>query len=876
MGYRLTNNTYFKRVKDDIDDAIDVEIGDSTSTSFRPHLKLNRWDGEVGFSIEFPSALSGATRTVDDVNEIITWKRGDYTLKWYPHQDLVKHPDGAFEFEIILGKKPPTNKFTLNFESKGLEAFYQPPLNQEPMPEGGVLATETDIFDIDGNVIAHRPPEIVGSYAIYYKDPPKNVVGGKKYRTGKAFHIERPQLTDANGDVSWATMDLNGQAKTLTITADATWLANAVYPVIVDPTFGYSSVGATNSSVNANGIYFSKYTTAEAGTLSKITAHIKHDMGTGQRWQTALYSISGTTATWICNSATGYSTTTFAWVDFPQTGDFGIGDYLLAENASSETTPTRMMAYDSIASSAAFKSQTFGTWAASYTSVSFGVSRRYSIYATYATGGTNGSVTSVVSTSPASMPIPVVTGEIGAVDVSLTSVSTNADASAIISVISGTASVTGVVGSTSAISIIPTITANANITEVLSNSSALMPSPVITGTTVINVGVTSVVSTANSSGIIPTLTASANVTDIVTNSSAIMPISTLSGTSNVSVIVGTSVTNGIVSVISGNASIIGIVTNANASTVVPVASGIINSNIISVSAVANAIGLSPAISGIRNASITSIVAVSNASNISPTVSGIRNSEIISVSTDASALITSPVVSGIRNASVVSVVATSVASSGDHAAYGLESSNVLAVRTIASASGITPTVSGIQNISIVSVSTNANALSLDPIVSVSNGTTVISVVATASASSASSVITGIRNIGINSVVSNANALLIVPAVSSSIIVSVTVNSPVSSVNASGLLPNISGNAIVNDITGLLISNGISPIIYADANIFGIAGTANALGIATGTNDLPLEYLRLVVFINLAIKHNINLNQNLGNTRISRKERRNVFV
>jgi hypothetical protein len=638
VPFEFTNNTYRKRLKEDVLDSIDVEIGDINSASFKPHLKLKRWDGEVGFSVEFPSALSGASRTVDDANDTIAWKRGDYTLIWYPHRDLVKHPEGAFEFEIHLGKKPPTNKFVLNFESQGLEAFYQPPLDEEPLPPGGVFATETDVYDIDGNTIAHRPLEIVGSYAIYYKDPPHNVVGGKKYRTGKAFHIERPQLTDFNGDTSWATMNLDGQAKTLTITADATWLANAVYPVIVDPTFGYTSVGASNLRPSNNMAYLLKATSSEDGTVTKLTTYLSKASANGVI-RTGIYGWNGTTATHITHSSTvlTITSTTPTWYDYPQTTSVTAGTAILLCVVGTESAN---IYYDTgFASGSRYAQTNVYNWPATITNFDVGTSK-FSMYATYdaASSGTdatvtavtatssaegiaptvsgtqNPTVTAVVATASASMPVPTVTGG-SVVDATVTAVVATATASGIAATITAGATVTGVVGSATAVGVAPTLSANATLIGVVGTSDANGIAPSISGGAIV-VGVTG---TASASSPAPILSAGATVTGVTGTSSASAPAPSLSAGVTITAVVGTATASAPVPLVSAgiNAVVTAVVGTATAAGIAPSLS--LGVTITGVAGPATTAGIAPVLSG--SATVTATPGRSSASSPVPAVSG---------------------------------------------------------------------------------------------------------------------------------------------------------------------------------------------------------------------------------------------------------------
>jgi hypothetical protein len=59
---------------------------------------------------------------------------------------------------------------------------------------------------------------------------------------------------DANGDWTWGTLEKRNPAIILRKIIPAAWLDTAVYPVIVDATFGYESIGATKLQMSANTI----------------------------------------------------------------------------------------------------------------------------------------------------------------------------------------------------------------------------------------------------------------------------------------------------------------------------------------------------------------------------------------------------------------------------------------------------------------------------------------------------------------------------------------------------------------------------------------------------------------------------------------------
>ena len=121
--------------------------------------------------------------------------------------------DGAFEYDCILNKEPESNVISLMME--GAENF--------------------DFF---------RQPDFVpddflkGSYAVYKK----NTLLGEG--TGKLCHIHRPEIIDARGRRCWGELSVVGNE--LRITVPEQFLSEAVYPVIVDPTVGTTTVGSQN------------------------------------------------------------------------------------------------------------------------------------------------------------------------------------------------------------------------------------------------------------------------------------------------------------------------------------------------------------------------------------------------------------------------------------------------------------------------------------------------------------------------------------------------------------------------------------------------------------------------------------------------------
>jgi hypothetical protein len=270
----------------------EAEIGDFKTKEFKPHAKLKRWEGESSFSIEFPESkvpdnkksvdLSAVTNRVEwDSPELyaLFYKKGTEQVNKQDAQGRTRtftiNENGGLEFELVLKDIPVSNVISFPIESEGLKFYYQGLPTEQELAAG-----------------VTRPDEIIGSYAVYHESK-----RGGKYMAGKAFHIYRPKIIAADGNWTWGQLkieeiasspsaprndvtsviasevepsqarvilrsdsdegskDLDSSSldrlgtqndRVLTITIDRDWLDNAAYPVIVDPTFGYDTQGASS------------------------------------------------------------------------------------------------------------------------------------------------------------------------------------------------------------------------------------------------------------------------------------------------------------------------------------------------------------------------------------------------------------------------------------------------------------------------------------------------------------------------------------------------------------------------------------------------------------------------------------------------------
>ncbi|MGV8168983.1 MAG: LamG-like jellyroll fold domain-containing protein [Candidatus Nanoarchaeia archaeon] len=240
-------------------------------------------------------------------------------------EDRYLKEENNFEYEVTLKEKPTSNVLEFDINTKGLDFYYQPELTAEEKAKGEV-----------------RPPEVIGSYAVYYDEERAN----NEYKTGKAFHIFRPRIIDNNNSWTWGELSIDERKGVLSIEIPSSWLEDASYPVIVDPTFGYTGAGASYMTINVSNVtgnatyYGTVFSTNDNATINLYTAYTQALGGKGggeKNVQGYIYSNqslemlpNGISNKFYSNSSTG-----LAWVsvNFDNNPDFNQGEYILFTKA---------------------------------------------------------------------------------------------------------------------------------------------------------------------------------------------------------------------------------------------------------------------------------------------------------------------------------------------------------------------------------------------------------------------------------------------------------------------------------------------------------------------------------------------------------------
>ena len=176
---------------------VTVELGKD-----KPAWGLRRWVGDEGLWFVPPGDEGYSLR--GDKRRLV------YKGQQRSHRFTILD-DCAFEYDCILEKEPEKNVITLFLEGAEKYDFFRQP---DFVPD----------------------PFLKGSYAVYKKD---TLIGEG---TGKLCHIHRPEIIDALGRRCWGDLSVIGNR--LFITIPESWLTEAKYPVVVDPTIGTTTVGS--------------------------------------------------------------------------------------------------------------------------------------------------------------------------------------------------------------------------------------------------------------------------------------------------------------------------------------------------------------------------------------------------------------------------------------------------------------------------------------------------------------------------------------------------------------------------------------------------------------------------------------------------------
>lgn len=327
-----------------------------------PAVTLSKWDGETGITVKYDKVKAIGERAF--LTNRVEWKGNKEEVHAYPIQAKAGMEDGGFEIEVILNEKPDTNVFDFKIENaENLDFFYQPALTQQEIDRG-----------------ASRPENVIGSYAVYHKDKANHLTGSTNYATGKVYHIYRPKIIDNSGTEVWGELSYSNGV--LTVTVPQGFLDVANYPVRVDPTFGYTSQGASNIALGGSSSDTSTAMqgTAVTGSVTSLSGYFRVSSISAHSYQLRLLNeslgVPGGTVH-LDSGIIGLSNTSYELKTFVGSFDMVGADYWInAEGPKVGAFGTTEQAYDTGGVSGDGASRLdFGAWTTD--------SNRYSMYVTY-------------------------------------------------------------------------------------------------------------------------------------------------------------------------------------------------------------------------------------------------------------------------------------------------------------------------------------------------------------------------------------------------------------------------------------------------------------------------------------------------------------
>ncbi|MCK4522414.1 MAG: hypothetical protein KAU20_07615, partial [Nanoarchaeota archaeon] len=133
-------------------------------------------------------------------------------------------------------------------------------------------------------VVHEYPENMINSVAVYPED--------QKFR-GKAFHIPRLKVTDSEGSWEWLDVDVDLVNKEMKITVSDSFINNAVYPITIDPEFGYTTLGAAAYTISGNDMIGIRGTPAGYGMATDLFAGLDSTWVAGEYAKMALYTVGG-------------------------------------------------------------------------------------------------------------------------------------------------------------------------------------------------------------------------------------------------------------------------------------------------------------------------------------------------------------------------------------------------------------------------------------------------------------------------------------------------------------------------------------------------------------------------------------------------------
>lgn len=343
---------------------------------------INIQSGSSSLTIHLPTA-TGAT---DNSDGSITVNYPDYTGVYY-----MNNTD-EFEWEIHVGSAPPTNCIAYPYETTNIILYQQQALNIEvpnPSSEGYDSCNATDCWNETSGEAIHRNQDIIDSYALYNEE-------GKK-----VYHLKRILVTHSKGS-NWLTQTFNATHYEI---CGFNSIQNGAKNLIIDPTFGYTSVGASylyfGYYFRANGFVNNIPSDARGQYIENITFYIYDTDGSDSDIVFGLYNDSGANPAYLIQGqSSGMTIPAAASEEWFTTSEAFTGtaidpgqDLYFGWLSSRSPTSSLWSRYDTVTgpahkSTASYTSTSYPTLPTDATGFTWATNanRRLSLYANYSSG----------------------------------------------------------------------------------------------------------------------------------------------------------------------------------------------------------------------------------------------------------------------------------------------------------------------------------------------------------------------------------------------------------------------------------------------------------------------------------------------------------
>jgi hypothetical protein len=274
----INSNTIGAIVEQDLRLPVEVEVGDIKQSQFLPRAKSKFIRNKFNWSLGLPLNIIGMSENpyINVNDDFALWQNSKMGMKTYFHprnkpviyKDYRKriHREGALEFEAIIFERPPSPTIAFTLKMKDLDVYKQPYYDKPTIEE------------LIKNPLAGQADDISGSHAFYFKDGlagDYSLIGGDNLLCGKAFHLYRFWIVDANGNFAWCDTIIDKENELALVTIPLDFYNGAVLPWKIMPTFGYTTAGANNGgSLAANQYIGFQFTCGGSGDVSSISAYM--------------------------------------------------------------------------------------------------------------------------------------------------------------------------------------------------------------------------------------------------------------------------------------------------------------------------------------------------------------------------------------------------------------------------------------------------------------------------------------------------------------------------------------------------------------------------------------------------------------------------